>query len=54
MLVLDDLMEEGGQDKHVLDLFTKHSHHCNITVLYLMHDLFPPGKLSKTIKSDCL
>ena len=33
VLVLDDLMEEGGNDKRVLDLFTKHSHHQNITVL---------------------
>ena len=31
VLVLDDLMEEGGQDKRVLDLFTKDSHHRNIT-----------------------
>ena len=42
VLVLDDLMEEGGQDKRVLDLFTKDSHHRNITVLYLTQDLFPP------------
>ena len=49
VLVLDDLMEEGGQDKRVLDLFTKDSHHRNITVLYLTQDLFPPGKFSKTI-----
>ena len=27
VLVLDDLMEEGGQDKRVLDLFTKDSQH---------------------------
>ena len=33
LLVLDDLMEEGGNDKRVLDLFTKHSHHQNITVM---------------------
>ena len=44
LLVLDDLMEEGGNDKRVLDLFTKHSHHRNITVLYLCQDMFPPGK----------
>ena len=30
-----------GQDKRVLDLFTKDSHHRNITVLYLTQDLFP-------------
>ena len=41
VLLLDDLMEEGGQDKRVLDLFTKDSHHRNITVLYLTQDLFP-------------
>ena len=25
------------------------SHHCNITVLYLCQDMFPPGKYAKTI-----
>ena len=41
LLVLDDLMVEGGEDKELLDLFTKHSHHQNITVLYLCQDMFP-------------
>ena len=35
LLVLDDLMVEGSEHKELLDLFTKHSHHQNITVLYL-------------------
>ena len=52
VLVFDVLMEEGGQDKRVLDLFTKDSHHRNITVLYLTQDLFPPGKFSKTINRN--
>ena len=52
VLVLDDLMEEVGQDKHALDLFTKDSHHHNITVLYLTQDLFPPGKFSRTINRN--
>ena len=52
VMVLDDLMAEGGQDKQVLDLFTKDSHHRNITVLYLMQDLFLPGKFSKTINRN--
>ena len=47
MLVLDDLMEEAGNDKRVLDLFTKESHHRGITVLYLCQDLFPPGRFAK-------
>ena len=52
VLVFDDLMEEGGRDKRLLDLFTKDSHHRDITVLYLTQDLFPPGKLSKTINGN--
>ena len=45
-------MEEGGNDKRVLDLFTKHSHHRHTTVLYLCQDLFPPGKYAKTISRN--
>ena len=52
ILVLDDLMDEGGNDKRVLDLFTRESHHRNITVLYLCQDLFPPGKYAKTISRN--
>ena len=33
VMVLDDLMDEGGNEKRVLHLFTKHSHHQNITVI---------------------
>ena len=45
-------MEEGGNDKRVLDLFTKHSHHQNVTVLYLCQDMFPPGKFAKSISRN--
>lgn len=47
ILILDDLMEESGNDKRVLDLFTKDSHYRGITALYLTQDLFPPGKFAK-------
>lgn len=52
LLVLDDLMNEGSSDQRVLDLFTKHSHHRNITVLYLCQDMFPVGKYAKTISRN--
>ena len=52
VLVMDDLMDEGSNDKRVLDLFTKHSHHQNITILYLCQDLFPNGKFAKTISRN--
>ena len=51
-MVLDDLMEEGGNDKRVLDLFTTHSYHQNVTVIYLCQDMFPPGKFAKSISRN--
>jgi len=42
VLVLDDLMDEGGNDKRVLDLI----------VIYLCQDLFPNGKFAKTISRN--
>ena len=52
ILVLDDPMEESGNDKSVLDLFAKDSHHRGIIALYLTQDLFPPGKFAKTINNN--
>ena len=52
ILVLDDLMNEGSNDKRVLALFTKHSHHQNVTVLYLCQDMFPVGKYAKSISRN--
>ena len=52
ILVMDDLMDEGSHDKRVLDLFTKHSHHRDITVLYLCQDMFPAGKYAKSISRN--
>ena len=49
---MDDLMEEAGNDKRVLDLFTKESHHRDITVMYLSQDMFPPGKFAKSISRN--
>jgi len=49
VLVWDYLMDKGSNNKSVLDLFTKHSYHQNITVIYLCQDTFPPAKYTKTI-----
>ena len=47
-----DLMDEGSHDKRVLDLFTKHSHHQGVTVLYLCQDMFPVGRYAKSISRN--
>lgn len=35
-----------------MDLFTKDSHHRNITVIFMSQDMFPKGKFSKTISRN--
>lgn len=52
ILVIDDLMAEGGSSKELQDIFTKFSHHKDLTVIYLTQDLFPTGRYSKTISRN--
>ena len=49
---MDDLMDEGSNDKSVLDAFTNQSHHQNIRVIYLCQDFFPNGKFAKNISHN--
>ena len=49
LVILDDLMSQCSNDTRVSDLFTRGSHHRGISVLFLTQNLFPPGKLSRTI-----
>ena len=49
LIVIDDLMSETGSDKKVTNLFTKGSHHRNLSVILLLQNLFFNGKESRTI-----
>ena len=49
LLVFDDLMTEAKRDQRIADLFTKGSHHRNISVVYLTQNLFPQGKACRGI-----
>ena len=49
LLVFDDLMTEAKCDQRNADLFTKGSHHRNISVVYLTQNLFPEGKACRDI-----
>ena len=49
LIVIDDLMSETGSDKKVTNLFTKGSHHRNLSVILLLQNLFYNGKESRTI-----
>ena len=47
LIIVDDLMAESGQV--VADLFTKYSHHKNLTVIFIVQNLFYKGKCMRDI-----
>jgi hypothetical protein len=49
MLIIDDLMSSASGSDEVANLFTRGSHHDNVSILYLVQNLFPDGKASRTI-----
>ena len=49
LLNFDDLMPEAKCDQRIADLFTKRSHHRNISIVYPTKNLFPQGKACRDI-----
>ena len=49
LIILDDLMTEAKCDQRIADLFTKGSHHRNISIVYLTQNVFPQGKACRDI-----
>ena len=44
LIIIDDLISEAGNDKRITSLFTKGSHHRNLSVILLLQNLFYDGK----------
>jgi hypothetical protein len=49
LVILDDLMAEASDAKEVQDLFTKGSHHKNLSVILVTQNLFHHGRAMRTI-----
>ena len=49
LIIFDDLMTEAKCDQRIADLFTKSSHHSNISIVYLTQNVFPQGKACRDI-----
>ena len=47
--VFDDQMIDAGGDKRIVNLFTRGSHHRNLSLIYIMQTLFHQGKGSRSI-----
>ena len=48
LLILDDQMSKAGDTKELGDLFTKGSHHRNLTVIYIVQNFFDKSKSMRT------
>jgi hypothetical protein len=40
LIILDDLMAQFGKEKRISDLFTKGSHHRNLSIIYVVQNIF--------------
>ena len=49
LIVLDDLMAQSGEDKRIADVFTKESHHRNLSVIYIVQNIFHQRKEMRNI-----
>ena len=48
IIVLDDLLQESKGSKDVTAMFTRAAHHKPCFIIFVMQNLFPPGKESRT------
>lgn len=53
IIVLDDLMIELKKDERVKNLFTRGSHHLNISVIFLTQNIFSNDSSMRTMSLNC-
>jgi hypothetical protein len=53
VIVLDDMMADVGDDKRISDIFTKGSHHRNMSVIFIVQNVFHQGKKMRNIALNC-
>ncbi len=49
LIVLDDLMEECKDNPEIAKIFTKASHHMNLSIIFFSQNLFLQGRQTRTI-----
>jgi hypothetical protein len=53
LIILEDLRFEAGRDPKILNIFTTDSHHKNISVIFVTHNIFSNQKHFRTISLNC-
>lgn len=54
LIILDDLMQEMKGDKRIIELFTKGSHHRNVSVIHIVQNLFFDGNRTSRVNAQYL
>ncbi len=54
LLILDDLMQETKKDSKLIQLFTRGSHHWNLSVLHIVQNLFFEGLRTSRVNAQYL
>ena len=49
LIVFDDQMIDASKDKRIVSLFNHGSHHRNLSMIYIVQNLFHQGKVSHSI-----
>ena len=49
LIVFDDQMIDASKDRRIVNLFTRGSYNCNLSVIYIVQNLFHQGKGSRSI-----
>ena len=53
IVVLDDLFQESKNSQEVTAMFTRAAHHKPCFIIFIMQNLFPPGKEARTRSLNC-
>lgn len=53
VLIIDDLMVQLASDKRMTDLITKSGHHRNISIIFIVQNLFHKGSQMRDISLNC-
>ena len=52
-VVIDDLMLELSNDQRITNLFTKGCHHRNLSVIFILQNIFHRGKKLRDMSLNC-
>lgn len=52
LIVLDDLLMKSHNNPVLVDLFTQESHHKNLSVIYMINNLYHPSKNLPTVRRN--